>query len=120
MPHGSRFGGLDELDALGRELVEGPLDVVAGQRAGKGRPWPGTVVGREQHETGVGRADAELDPALRSERLIGVNLESEPFGVERERAILIGGGDADELDVGDHARMLPVRFPGVKPIAQVL
>jgi hypothetical protein len=57
-----------------------------------------------QHEPRVRGTDAQLDPPLAAiERLIGEDAEAHAPGPEGERAILIGGGDADELDVCNHA-----------------
>jgi hypothetical protein len=59
--------------------------------------------GGEEHDSGFGAGDGELNPALRvGELLIGKNAESELAGVEPERAILVANGDAEELDAFDH------------------
>jgi hypothetical protein len=41
--------------------------------------------------------------------LIGEQLEADDLGPELQRAILIGGGNADELDMCDHARQITTR-----------
>src|SRR5687767_8811194 len=95
-----------EGDAARRQLAVRRLDVVAGERAVEEAADPVLLpVGREQDEAGRAVADGELDPALGvAERLVRHQGEADLPGPEFQRAVLVAGRDADELDVGDHGR----------------
>jgi hypothetical protein len=94
-------GRTHELDTTSRQLLVRLLDVVACQRTVERRAWPrAALIGREEHDASVGRSNPQLDPALSVvERLIGEDIEADDVGPELQCAILIAGGNADELDV---------------------
>src|SRR3954470_14482417 len=91
----------DELDAARDQFLIRLIDVVGGERAVEHHArLQALLVEHEQHQAGVGRADAQLDPALLVvERLIREHLEADLLGPELERARLVVGRDADELHV---------------------
>jgi len=61
------------------------------------------AVRSEENHQGFGARNGELDPALFvGEGPIGEDAESQLFGIERERAVLIGHGDANELNAFNH------------------
>ena len=90
-----------ELDASRRQLLPRLLDVVAGQRTiERGAGLRAAFVGHEEDDARVGRSNPQLDPALSvAERLIGEHAKADDVGPEFQRAILIAGRNADELDV---------------------
>src|SRR5439155_10803211 len=80
------------------------LDVVARVRHVHERPDPFFIsLRRKQHHACFRFRDPQLDPALLFvERLICNNRESEFVGVKVERAVLVGYGNANELDLVNH------------------
>jgi hypothetical protein len=56
----------------------------------------------EQNELRLGSRDAEFNPALRSEGLVGHYAEAEFFGVELQSPVLIANRNARKLDTTNH------------------
>src|ERR1700726_3326382 len=56
----------------------------------------------EQNDLRFGAGNAQFDPALRSERLVGHYTEAEFFGVELQRAILIASRNTSKFDTTNH------------------
>ena len=117
VPHGCSCGGAT--NSTPRALSSSYVRWTLSQASAPLKLLPGfgpSSVG-EQDEPRVGASDAQFDPALGAERLIGDELEAQFLRVEGERPILIDGRNADELDGCDHASRLTRNSCRVKPAA---
>src|SRR5271170_2018743 len=101
-----RFG--HERDAARCELPVCRLNVIASERTVKQGADP-TFMSLRGKQDYAGRrvADSKLDPPLLFvENLVGRHFETELFGVELERPILVARRNAHELELGDHPELL--------------
>ena len=106
---GLLFRPFDKFHPALFELAVGSLHIVARERAVEERTNSIFVpLGRKQNDARRGVGDPHFDPALLVvELLVGGDLEPELFGIEPQGPILVGGGDSDELQLGNHTELLP-------------
>ena len=107
VPYGIRFGSITELDALALHLTRRRFHIVAPEGNVQRTARLHSVAELKEHNPGVGAGNSQLEPSLfLAERLIRQEAEAEDLGIERQRPVLIGHRNADELDALDHARIV--------------
>jgi hypothetical protein len=99
---------LDELDALGFQLLVGAIQIFAGERdVHKAADERFEGIGGEEDEFRFRTGNAKLNPALFVvEGCIDKHTKTKLLGVEGESLVLIRHGDTGELDGFDHGVFL--------------
>src|SRR6266436_8201851 len=94
---------LGKFHSLGLQRLGGSKHVICPERERLKSADPiCKPIGGEQNDLRFGAGNAQFDPALRSERLVGHYAESEFFGVELQGAILIASRNASKFDTTNH------------------